>query len=452
MRFFAIALTFAAFLGGAVFTARQNAAPSAAAQESAGGADFSPEHLQKIREFSEVFRLVKDNYVEEISDEKLMENAIRGMIQGLDPHSAYFAAKDLESFQKSIRAEEYGGLGLYVGEKDGFIEIISPIDGTPAMRAGLRAGDLILKIDGTTTQDMGIDAAVELMRGKAGEIIILEVFSPGATRARKVELRREQITAPTATGAIAEADYGYLRVNRFQQETVDDLVKVINKLYAENGRPLRGMVLDLRNNPGGLLDSSIGVASIFLPEDAAVVSDRGRNGENSFTAHPRLHRGLKNKELIKTLPLAVLVNNGSASASEIVAGALQDHKRAVIIGRRTYGKASVQSLLRLPANNKIGVKLTTARYFTPLGRSIQAVGIKPDIDVAFIRQTAEAEEEEDDFTFSEKDLPRHLENLQQEESSETGAAETESAPFLPRNDNQYAQALVVVKALAVTGN
>lgn len=452
MRTFLVALAFAAFLGGSVFAVRHAAAPSAAAQETSGQTGFSPEHLQKIREFSEVFRIVKENYVEEVTDEELMENAIRGMIRGLDPHSAYFVEKDMTAFQKSIRAEEYGGLGLYVGEKDGFIEIISPIDGTPASRAGLRAGELIIKIDGATTQDMGIDEAVSLMRGKPGEIIVLEILRPGNSTPRKVEMRREQITAPSANGALAEPDFGYLRVSRFQQETVDDLVRIINKLYDDNKRPLKGLVLDLRNNPGGLLESSVGVGSIFLPEGAAVVSDRGRAGENEFAAHPRLHRGLKNKESLNNVPLAVLVNNGSASASEIVAGALQDHKRAVIIGRTTYGKASVQSLLRLPANSKTGVKLTTARYFTPLGRSIQAVGIKPDIDVAFVRQTEE--EKEESISFSEKDLRGHLENTQGEEESgaESETAAEEPAPFIPRNDNQYNQALVVVKALAITGD
>lgn len=455
-RFCAALLAFAAFLGGGVLTATYEAAPPAAAQETSA---FSAENLQKMREFSEVFQLVKDNYVEEISDEALMEHAIRGMIQGLDPHSAYFTAEHLEAFSKSIRAEEYGGLGIYVGERNGWIEVISPIDGTPAARAGLRAGDIIVKIGEVSTQDIGIDKAVEMMRGKVGKLIVLEVLSPDERQARTVQLRREKIVAPTVLGALAEPNYGYIRLNRFQQETVDDTVKVINKLYEENGAPLHGIILDLRNNPGGLLDSSVGVGSIFLPDGVTVVSDRGRGEENHLTASGRRHPGIKNEEAVKSVRLAVLVNNGSASASEIVAGALQDHKRAVIIGRRTYGKASVQSLLRPNSTKqKTAVKLTTARYFTPFGRSIQAVGIAPDIEV-FAAKSVEAEE--DSFRLSEKDLPRHLENTQEGEESEQESEETDApdntaeedkaAPFIPQNDHQYDQALVVLKALAIAG-
>ena len=449
-RFYAALLAVAAFLGGGLITVHYNAAPSAVAQEANG---FSAENLQKMREFSEIFQIVRDNYVEEISEEELMEHAIRGMIQGLDPHSAYFTTEYLDAFQKSIQAEEYGGLGIYIGEKNGWVEVISPIDGTPASRAGLGAGDLIVKIGDISTQDMAIDKAVELMRGKVGEPVVLEVLTPGESQARKVELRREKITAPTALGALAEPDYGYLRLNRFQRETVADTVKILNKLYEENGRPLRGIILDLRNNPGGLLGSSVGVGSIFLPEGVTVVSDRGRGNEDYLTANAKRYPGLNNEDEVKSVRLAVLVNNGSASASEIVAGALQDHRRAVIIGRRTYGKASVQSLITLPSTKqKTGIKLTTARYFTPFGRSIQAVGIKPDIEV-FAAKSVEAAE--DNFTLSEKDLPRHLENEQDEQESgdaETTAESDKSAPFIPQNDHQYDQALVVLKALSVAGN
>ena len=454
MRFYAAVFAAAALVGG-IAGARYNAAAQETknAEKTQTGAAFSPENLAKMREFAEVFRIVKKNYVEEVSDEKLMENAIRGMIEGLDPHSAYFAAEDLGAFRKSMRAEEYGGVGIYIGEKNGWIEIISPIDNTPAARAGLRAGDIIVKIDGDGARGLGIDKAVERMRGKEGAIIVLEVVTPGGEdrRPRKVELRREKITAPTAVGGVAEPDYAYLRINRFQHETVGDLVKVLNKVYEKNGRPLRGIVLDLRNNPGGLLDSSAGVAAVFLPKGVTVVSDRGRGEENYLVAEASKYRGLRNPEEVKKVRLAVLVNNGSASASEIVAGALQDHRRAVIVGRRTYGKASVQSLLRLPSTDKkTGVKLTTARYFTPLGRSIQAVGIEPDIEVAAQKSVEPAE---DDFTLSEKDLPRHLENEESDaENSESSEDAPDEKPFIPKDDHQYDQALVALKALAVAGN
>ena len=403
--------------------------------------------IEKMREFAEIFQIVKNYYVDEISDEKLMDNAIQGLISGLDPHSAYLPAESLSDFEDSIQAEQYGGVGIYIGQKDGWVEVISPIDETPAAKAGLLPGDLILKIDGTSTQGMSIDDAVKLMRGTIGDIVVLEILHIGDNQTRTVELSRAQIVAPTAVAALVEPDYGYLRLNRFQRETVADAVKNLNKLYDENERPLRGLILDLRNNPGGLLETSIGIASIFLPAGVTVVSDRSRNDENSLISEARYYSGLNNEEAVKKLRIVVLVNNGSASASEIVAGALQDHRRAVIIGIRTYGKASVQSLLRLPSTEqKTGLKLTTARYFTPDARSIQAVGIKPDIEVFAGDSIAKPE---DGFVLREKDLARHLENPQAEEETDT---DVDAVPFVPRNDYQYDQALVVLKALTVAGH
>ncbi|MGI9298315.1 MAG: S41 family peptidase [Gammaproteobacteria bacterium] len=464
MRRFAIFAIAALLCGGGFWTATGGFSAAFARAEDAKTAAFP---LEKMREFAEVFRIVKENYVEEISDEELMERAIRGMIGGLDPHSAYLTARHLESFTKEIHAEEYGGVGLYIGEKGGWVEVVSPIDETPASRAGILPGDIVVKIDGLTTQGMAIDEAVRRMRGVVDTVVSLDVVTPGADGPRAAILRREIIAAPTAIASLAEKDYGYLRINRFQVETVADTVKAVNKLYAENGRPLRGLVLDLRNNPGGLLHTSLGVASIFLPAGVTVVSDRGRTRENHLVSAANLHHGLENEKEIKQVRMVVLVNNGSASASEIVAGALQDHRRAVIMGQRTYGKASVQSFLRLPsAAGKTAVKLTTARYFTPHNRSIQAVGIAPDIVVFAARSV---EEPDAGLVLRESDLARHLqnENAPAENSGRSGGSENSQnavgtgdfgdaeadagTPFIPQDDYQYDQALVVLKALSVGG-
>lgn len=446
MRKIAVFAIAAAFFGCGFWAARTGETAFAAENQT----NFP---LAKMREFTEVFRIIKENYVEEVADETLMENAIRGMLDGLDPHSAYLPAQSVAAFEKSIHAEEYGGVGIYIGERDGWVEVISPIDDTPAARAGLLPGDIIVRIQGQSTQGMEINAAVGLIRGEINSTVSLDILTPGEEGARTVALRREKIVAPTAVAALAEPDYGYLRINRFQRETVEDAVKAIDKLYDENGGPLRGLVLDLRNNPGGLLETSVGVASIFLPEGVTVVSDRSRGGANHLLASASYHRGLDNADEIKRVRMVALVNNGSASASEIVAGALQDHKRALILGQRTYGKASVQSFLRLPSSsNKTAVKLTTARYFTPHDRSIQAVGITPDIPV-FAANSVQ-EEEETGIVFRESDLAGHLENTQTgtgvngENADENADAET---PFIPRDDYQYDQALVVLKALAIGG-
>ena len=438
-----VALAAALLLGG--YLAAQFHNFSARADERAAALP-----LEKMREFSEIFKIVKDHYVDEISDQELMENAIRGMVQGLDPHSAYFSEKNLASFEKSIRAEEYGGVGIFIGQKDGWVEVISPIGGGPAARAGMDSGDLILKIDGTATNKMRLDEASERMRGKIGNVVTLEVLTRGDEGPRSVELRREKITAPTAVAALAEPDFGYLRLSRFQQQTVEDAIRSVNKLYADNGRPLRGLILDLRNNPGGLLDVSIGFASIFLPDGAAVVSDRSRRADHEFKAGSDRHEGLQHEADVKSVRIVALVNGGSASASEIVAGALQDHKRAVIMGEPTYGKASVQSLMRLiSTKQKTGLKLTTARYFTPSGRSIQAVGIEPDIAV---ESGASFEPDSPGFALREENLARHLENTQQSPTNAEAEEDGDNIPFIPRNDHQYDQALVVLKALTVAGS
>ena len=412
--------------------------------------------LDKLREFSEVFQLIKSNYVDEVSDDELIEAAMRGMTEKLDPHSSYFAAEELQRFARGLSGEKYGGLGIYIGQREGWIEVITPIDDTPASRAGIRERDLIVKIDGVSTRGMSIEDAVSRMRGKVGEGIELEVVSEGEAP-RSVSLVRAEIVTPSVRAGLIEEDYGYVRITQFQSQTVSDLVKGLNSLAQKNGGPLRGLILDVRWNPGGVLTSSIGVASVFLPVGAVVVTDQGRvRAEKEFTAQTHYYRGLEHSEALKNIPMVVLVNSGSASASEIVAGALQDHKRAVLVGTRTYGKASVQQIMHLRATEgKTGVKLTTARYFTPLGRSIQAKGVDPDVAVApgpGVTQTDEG------LALREADIAGHLENPDGEEEGESGLEgeseaeeeEDDRPAFIPRDDFQFDQGLIILKALAVS--
>ena len=449
-RFFAAVLIFAlaaGFAGGRL-------APPSPAFPFAEALAQTGEHslpLDKLREFSEVFQLIKSNYVDEVGDDELIEAAMRGMAERLDPHSAYFSSEELERFARGLSGEKYGGLGIYIGQRDGWIEVISPIDDTPAARAGIRERDLILKIDGVSTQGMSIEDAVNRMRGKVGEGITLEVFSEGE-EPRAVSLVRAEIVTPSVRAGLVEKDYGYIRIAQFQNQTVADLVKGLNSLARKNRAPLKGLILDLRRNPGGVLTSSIGVASVFLPVGAVVVSDRGRaKAEKEFTAQAHYYRGLENSEAVKRAPMIVLVDSGSASASEIVAGALQDHRRAVLVGTRTYGKASVQQIMHLRSTEgKTGVKLTTARYFTPLGRSIQAKGVEPDVAVA---PGPGVEQTEEGVVLREADIVGHLENPEGEEEESAGADEDEDAEqrpaFIPRDDFQFDQGLIILKALAV---
>ena len=406
-----------------------------------------PLPVEKMRELAEAIKIIKRDYVEEVSVDELMAAAIRGMVNSLDPHSLYLDADNLKSLESSLVGEQYGGVGIYIGTKDGWVEIISPIDGSPASRAGLQAGDLILKIEDISTQRMKIEDAVGMMRGKVGDILHLDILSLGeGEEPRTVELRRETIVTPSALAALVEKDYGYLRVSRFQQQTVGDLVKQLNTLYRENKRPLKGLVMDLRNNPGGILDTSVGVASIFLPVGAVVVSDRGReSGEKKFKVSANYYGALNNINEIKSVPMVVLVNSGSASASEIVAGALQDHRRAVLMGTRTYGKASVQTVRRLNATKgKTGIKYTIARYYTPSGRSIQARSIEPDV---IVQQGGGVKEEKKDFAIREANLSQLIRPLERRRPRKR-KRKTEKIPsFVPKNDYQFDQAIVVLKAL-----
>lgn len=373
----------------------------------------SPIPIEEIRQFTDVFGAIKANYVEPVDDKKLMQEAISGMLSGLDPHSAFLDGESYRDLQIGTQGE-FGGLGIEVGTEDGTIKVVSPIDDTPAARAGIRAGDLIIKIDDKVTRGMNLGDAIKLMRGKPQTPIDLTLARKGEAQPVQVHLVRDIIRVQSVKAHVIEPGYGYVRISQFQDRTTEDLVKQVVELY--KGAPLKGLVLDLRNDPGGVLNGAVGVSAVFLAPDATVVTTEGRteDAHRRFVAAPGDYlRGSSDDPLarlpagIKTVPMVVLVNGASASASEIVAGALQDQKRAELIGTQTFGKGSVQSVIQISADrdNPAAIKLTTARYFTPSGRSIQAKGIEPDL---LVEDTSEGNFS--GFSVRESDLANHLSN------------------------------------------
>lgn len=368
-----------------------------------------PLPLDELRQFSSVFAIIKNNYVEEVEDADLLAGAIAGMVSDLDPHSAYLDADAFRDMQSATQGE-FGGLGIEVGTRDGFVSVIAPIEDTPAARAGVLAGDLIIKIDETPTQGMSLSDAVDLMRGKPGTPIVLTLMRADESNPVVVRIVRDIIRVHSVRGHMLDNGIAYVRISQFQDKTGADLVEKLREL-GQNGAPT-GLVLDLRNDPGGLLNAAIGVSGAFLPSDALVVSTKGRtpdaNQEYRIRPADYLRGGadylMRVPEWARTVPMVVLVNGGSASASEIVAGALQDYDRAEVLGTRTFGKGSVQVIL--PISRETAIKLTTSRYYTPNGHSIQATGITPDYHVT---ETPEG----DLFQRPrEADLLRHLSNDQ----------------------------------------
>ena len=343
--------------------------------------------IEDLRVFSEVFGRIKSDYVESVEDKKLIKEAINGMLTGLDPHSAFLDQDAYKELQVGTQGK-FGGLGIEIGVEDGFIKVISPIDDTPAQRAGVKAGDYIVKVDDTSLRGVSSNDAVKKMRGDPGTDVVLTIARKGETKELVFKLKRAIIEIQSVVARTLEPGYATIRVRQFQETTGEKLARAITDVYKQNGGSLKGLVLDLRNDPGGLLNAAVAVSAAFLPKDALVVYTDGRTDDAKMKLLARREnyvRGLKEDYLsklpaeIKNIPLVVLVNNGTASASEIVAGALQDHKRAVVMGTQTFGKGSVQTIL--PLGNSSAIKLTTARYYTPNGRSIQAKGITPDITV-----------------------------------------------------------------------
>jgi carboxyl-terminal processing protease len=372
-----------------------------------------PIPLEEIREFTEVFGAIKANYVEPVEDRKLMQEAISGMLAGLDPHSAFLDSDAFKDLQVGTQGE-FGGLGIEVGAEDGAVRVIAPIDDTPAARAGIRAGDLIIKIDDKFTRGMSLGDAIKLMRGKPKTPIVLTLVRKGEAVPLEFRLVRDVIRVQSVKSHVIEPGYAFVRITQFQERTVDDLARQFGELYKQG--PLKGVVLDLRNDPGGLLHAAVGVSAVFLPQDATVVTTDGRteDAHRRYAALPSDYQRSRGDDAlarlpagIKTVPLVVLVNGASASASEIVAGALQDHKRATLIGTQTFGKGSVQTIIpiRNDRDNPTAIKLTTARYFTPSGRSIQAQGITPDLRVEDTPEGNFA-----GLNVREADLAHHLEN------------------------------------------
>lgn len=325
--------------------------------------------LEQMRTFTDVFTRIKSDYVEEVSDDELLEYAIRGMLNGLDPHSAYLNTEEFNELRIGTTGE-FGGLGIEVGMEDGFVKVVSPIDDTPAARAGILAGDLIIRLDETPVKGLSLNDAVKLMRGKPGSTLTLTIIREGADKPLNIDIKRDIIKVTSVRNRMLEDSYGYLRISNFQTKTTADMLKAIKEMKAESNGALKGLVLDLRNNPGGVLSGAVGVSDAFLNDGMIVYTD-GRENDS------KLRYDATEGDVLDGAPLVVLVNGGSASASEIVAGAMQDHGRAVVLGSKTFGKGSVQTIQDLPAGG--AVKLTTSRYYTPNGRSIQALGIEPDI-------------------------------------------------------------------------
>lgn len=410
------------------------AAPAATAPATAPAAK-PPLPLDELRTFAEVMDRIKAAYVEPVDDKTLLENAIKGMLSNLDPHSAYLGPEDFAELQESTSGE-FGGLGIEVGVEDNFIKVVSPIDDTPATRAGIEAGDLIVKINGQPTRGQTMTEAVDQMRGKVGEKITLTLVRDGG-QPFDVTLARAIIQVKSVKAQLLEDGYGYIRITQFQVKTGEEVGAALAKLRKDNGKKLNGLVLDLRNNPGGVLQAAVEVADHFLTH-GLIVYTKGRiaNSELRFNADPA--------DASEGVPLVVLINGGSASASEIVAGALQDQKRGVLMGTDSFGKGSVQTVL--PLNNDRALKLTTALYFTPNGRSIQAQGIVPDVEVRRAKITREQDQE----TFKEADLQGHLGNGNGGADRPTGSATADKKARPQDDDFQLSQALSLLKGLKVT--
>jgi len=396
--------------------------------------------FEDLQAFTDVFSRIKSDYVEGVDDKKLLEDAIRGMLSGLDPHSSYLNTDEFSELRIGTTGQ-FGGLGIEVSMENGFVKVVSPIDDTPASRAGIQASDLIIKLDDKPVKGLTLGEAVKLMRGEPNTDIILTIVRDGEPKPLIVTITREIIRVKSVKQRILEPGFGYIRITNFQSRTTTDLLKSISTLQEDT--PLKGLVLDLRNNPGGVLNGAVGVSDAFL-EDGLIVYTEGRIDDSStkYTATPG--------DIMHGAPIVVLVNGGSASASEIVAGALQDHSRGIIMGFKTFGKGSVQTIQEL--RNGSAVKLTTARYYTPDGRSIQAEGIKPDIELDNFKITNSNKKSR---SISEKDLSGHLSNPDDSDEKQTKDSQKKSVEKekkLSETDYQLFEALSLLKGLSIASS
>jgi carboxyl-terminal processing protease len=426
----------------------------------------TPLPLEELRQLADVYALIKSDYVEKVDDKKLLSDAIAGMVNSLDPHSVYLDQKDFAEMREEVQGR-FVGLGIEVAMEDGYVKIVSPIEDSPAYRAGIKAGDLITRIDNVPVKGLSLDDAIKRMRGEPHSKVMLTIARRGADAPWVVPVEREEIRVASVKAKMVEPGYAWLRINQFQEETVDELADKLKDLYAHNAN-IKGLVLDLRNDPGGLLPSAIGVSAAFLPANDVIVSTKGQLAESNATFYGRrefyaVKPGsdplAKLPAALKTVPMVVLVNTGSASASEIVAGALQDYKRAIVMGSQTFGKGSVQTLRQLTPDT--AVKLTTARYFTPKGRSIQALGIVPDLKVD---ETPEGDGL-NAVRVREADLDHHLTNeaadsksasaksrrdeLEEEQFTVAAMKNAKPVEFGGKDDFQLAQAINHFKGLPV---
>ena len=391
--------------------------------------------LEDLRKFTEVFSRIKDAYVEDVSDTQLLESAIKGMLSDLDPHSTYLAPKDYEELEESTSGE-FGGLGIEVGMENGFVKVISPIDDTPAQKAGVQAGDLIIKLDEKPVKGMSLEEAVNLMRGKPGTVLTLTIMREGESAPIEIDVTRDVIKVTSVKSRMIDNGYGYVRVTQFQAETGRQFLKALSDLEDEHGNDLDGLIIDLRNNPGGVLQAAVETADALLDEGLIVYTEgRIQSSRLRFSAKPG--------DVMAGTPIVVLINGGSASASEILAGALQDHERAVVMGTQSFGKGSVQTVI--PVDETHAIKMTTARYFTPDGRSIQATGIKPDIEV----RPAELKELDSRPFFTEADLSGHLEGENEEEARKAREQAAEAQASAADRDYQLRSALNLLKGLHI---
>ncbi|MSQ67958.1 MAG: S41 family peptidase [Gammaproteobacteria bacterium] len=427
-------------------TAPAAAAPATGAPAPGKAAAATPESIpiDELRLLVEIFHKLKSDYVEELSDKTLLDSAIKGLVSGLDPHSSYLDEESYTELQEGTTGE-FGGLGIEVGTEDGLLKVISPIDDTPASRAGVQAGDTIIKLDKTPLRGAGLNDAIKRMRGKVGSPISITLVREGVEKPIELTLIRAVIKIRSARGRLLEPGLGYIRLSMFQIHTGEDLVKQLAKLKADAKGPLKGLILDLRNNPGGVLGAAVAVADAFL-DGGRIVYTEGR------AADAKLEFNATGPDLLAGAPLIVLVNEGSASASEIVAGALQDHQRALIMGRQTFGKGSVQTIL--PMSNKAAIKITTARYFTPNGRSIQAEGIKPDVLID--KLTLAELDPEDGLFLKEAELERHLANPAKPTAAKPASTAATDAPMsradraaLAKSDYEVFEALNLLKGMAL---
>ncbi|MBU6421293.1 MAG: S41 family peptidase [Gammaproteobacteria bacterium] len=419
-----LALALALGTGPLAFAAPPSAAPAATTALP----------WQQVKLLADVMQLVKQDYVEPVSDATLLTNSIRGMLAGLDPHSAYLDKSDYQQLQ-IITTDQFGGLGLEVTQQDGAVMVVSPIDGTPAAKAGIQSGDLILRVNGTALDGLTLDQAVALMRGKPGTVVTLTALRRGVAQPLSFTLTRTQVHLTSVHSRLLQPGYGYLRISQFSEDTADGVMSAVKSLVQQNHAPLKGLILDLRNNPGGLLDAAVDVADDFL-DSGVIVSARGRAPDSNFM------RRATPGDILAGAPMVVLVNAGTASAAEITAGALQDNHRALILGTQTFGKGSVQTVIPLPEGGAL--KLTTSLYYTPSGHSIQAEGIKPNIVVPEFKLTAPTAAE----TLTEANLQGHLAN---NAPAPQPAANLSAKDQLAQQDFQLYEALNVLKGLTLAG-